>query len=61
MMRPFSAPILVSAFAMTAGGCIYSHSGVGSGTRVWKPGVTTRRDVVAAWGNPDFIRGGEWT
>ena len=61
MMRASVGPILVAATAVLSGGCIYSHSGVESGVRAWQTGVTPRRDVVGAWGNPDFIRDGDWT
>lgn len=41
-------------------GCIFQRSGaVGRGLEL-KEGVTTRREVVSAWGNPDYARGDEW-
>ena len=51
---------LFAAFALLFGGCIYSHSGVNARKSSWQVGVTTCRDVVAAWGNPDSIQGEEW-
>lgn len=47
--------------AIIAAGCITKRSG---GTafreRRWTEGVTTRQDVVGAWGNPDAMDGNVW-
>lgn len=41
-------------------GCITKDSGRTDAGDVWRQGVTTRRDVVACWGNPDRIAGNTW-
>lgn len=52
--------VLVLA-SVAAAGCVSRRSG-GSACRVtgWREGVTVKRDVVAAWGNPDRIDGDTW-
>ena len=60
MKRSMIFGALFAVLAFFSGGCIYSHSGVNIRTSLWQVGVTNRRDVVAAWGNPDFIKGEEW-
>ena len=41
-------------------GCITKDTGRSGGDVVWHTGVTTRRDVVARWGNPDAVHGDTW-
>ena len=41
-------------------GCVSKQAGVKVETLPWRPGETTRRDVVEKWGNPDSIRGDVW-
>ena len=53
--------VFFAVLAFLFSGCIYSHSGIDTERKnTWQVGVTTRRDVVAAWGNPDSIQGDEW-
>lgn len=49
----------VVAFLSVAG-CISKNAAVDPATVSFVEGVTTRRDVVAAWGNPDSIHGNIW-
>lgn len=51
---------LAAALAL-AGGCLTKRTGLSDDGCTWRVGVTTRRDVVAKWGNPDLLRGDEWT
>ena len=61
MMRIFVLPFL---FLFAASGCIHHRTGMPesatSQNRNWQTGVTTRRDVVAVWGNPHKISGDVW-
>lgn len=41
-------------------GCIAERSGMEKVTPSWQIGSTTRRAVVAKWGNPDIIDGEWW-
>lgn len=41
-------------------GCVSSSQGIAHEAPAWKVGETTRRQVVAAWGNPDFVAGDDW-
>lgn len=54
-------PILLLA-GLGFGGCISNVSGIEADEEdvPWKAGVTTRKDVVSQWGNPDAIRGRTW-
>jgi len=56
--------ILLVCVAFLAGGCISErHGGARAQERrpvSWQVGRTTARDVVARWGNPDFVAGETW-
>lgn len=54
------AMLFAFAAAMLAG-CVTKHTGPQARDVEWKVGVTTRRAVVERWGNPDRLRGNEWT
>lgn len=41
-------------------GCVVKDAGISGQEREWFVGRTTRREVVAAWGNPDRIDGNVW-
>ena len=41
-------------------GCISERRGMPKEAPAWRIGVTTPRDVVAEWGNPDFVKGNAW-
>lgn len=56
-----AAVLMLSAAALAAGGCVSRRAGVDVFSREWTVGRTTARDVVAAWGNPDSVRGDEWS
>lgn len=43
-----------------ASGCISEQQGSEKETPSWRVGVTKPRDVVAIWGNPDFVQGESW-
>lgn len=46
---------------MVAFGCISKRSGGAAFNEgKWSEGVTTRRDVVSRWGNPDAMRDDVW-
>lgn len=49
--------------AAAAFGCVTKHAGVRTAEQEpeWQVGLTTRRDVVAKWGNPDQMKGDTWT
>ena len=61
MMRDI---ILLFIFMLAVSGCIHHRTGMlesaASQNQKWQTGVTTRRDVVAAWGNPHTISGDVW-
>lgn len=58
MMRSALFLLLVSIFFH---GCISKHSGgMTEESKIWYKGVTTKREVVSAWGNPDSIRNDVW-
>ena len=61
MMRIF---VLFFLLMFAASGCIHHRTGMPesetSQNRNWQTGVTMRRDVVAAWGNPHKISGDVW-
>ena len=61
MMR---VTVLLFMFIFAVSGCIHHRTGMpesaASQNRKWQTGVTTRRDVVAAWGNPHKISGDVW-
>ena len=61
MTRTCVLPLL---FALAVSGCIHHRTGMiestASRNMEWRTGVTTRRDVVAAWGNPHKIAGDVW-
>ena len=56
--------IMLFLFMFAASGCIHHRTGMPesatSQNRKWQTGVTTRRDVVAEWGNPHKISGDVW-
>lgn len=52
--------ILWAAALLSAAGCISKNAAVDPETVSFVEGVTTRRDVVSAWGNPDSIHGNVW-
>ena len=43
-----------------ASGCISEQQGSEKEVPLWRVGVTKPRDVVAVWGNPDFVQGDSW-
>ena len=53
--------IMLFLFLFAASGCIHHRTGMpesaASQNLNWQTGVTTRRDVVAVWGNPHKISG----
>ena len=61
MTRTCVLPLL---FALAVSGCIHHRTGMiestASQSMEWRTGVTTRRDVVAAWGNPHKTSGDVW-
>ena len=61
MTRTCVLPLL---FALAVSGCIHHRTGMiestASRNMEWRTGVTTRRDVVAVWGNPHKIAGDVW-
>lgn len=56
--------VLLFLFLFAVSGCIHHRTGMPesetSQKRNWQTGVTTRRDVVAVWGNPHKISGDVW-
>lgn len=60
MIRALFTVLLAAA----ASGCIHHRAGpavpAGNGKTGWTAGVTTRRDVVSAWGNPHATKGNTW-
>lgn len=52
--------VLMMFAALLLCGCVSSRRGVARERPSWTVGRTTARDVVARWGNPDFIHGDEW-
>lgn len=54
-----TACLALCLFACAAG-CISEQRGTEKETPPWRVGVTRPRDVVAAWGNPDFVQGDSW-
>ena len=50
--------LVLSILALS--GCIHHRSGIAGKKPEWTVGNTTRREVVAKWGNPDHIRKSEW-
>lgn len=47
--------------AVAAVGCVATSSGHAARQEAtWTVGVTTRRDVVAVWGNPDRVADATW-
>ena len=51
--------IVFSALALA--GCVYHRSGAPEGEYRPEAGVSTRREVVEHWGNPDKIKGETWS
>lgn len=51
---------LTACLVLLGTGCISERRGTPKEAPVWRVGVTTRRDVVARWGNPDFVKGDSW-
>lgn len=49
-----------ACLAVCGTGCVSERHGTPKETPAWRVGVTTPRDVVAQWGNPDFIKGDSW-
>lgn len=52
--------LLVMCLSLCGAGCISERRGTPKEPPVWRVGVTTPRDVVAQWGNPDFVKGDTW-
>lgn len=52
--------ILWAAVLLSVAGCISQNAAVDPATVSFVEGVTTRRDVVSVWGNPDSIDGNVW-
>ena len=51
---------LVAAVLFACGCVSERRGGVKDDVAPWRIGVTRMRDVVAAWGNPDFVQGDLW-
>ena len=51
---------LAAGLLLCGTGCISERRGMPKETPSWRIGVTTPRDVVAQWGNPDFVKGDSW-
>ena len=51
---------LLTGLLLFGTGCVSERRGTPKEAPVWRVGVTTRRDVVAQWGNPDFVKGDSW-
>lgn len=51
--------VCLAALALLVG-CISEQNGSEQGEYVPQVGVSTRRDVVAEWGNPDAVFGDTW-
>lgn len=51
-------PLILAALIL--GGCISERRGSVAEEPVWRIGRTTAREVVAEWGNPDFVFGDTW-
>lgn len=58
------ASVLSFLIALAVSGCIHHRTGMTessvSQNVEWRTGVTTRRDVVAMWGNPHKTSGDVW-
>lgn len=52
--------LLLTFAVLSATGCVSERRGTPKENPAWRIGVTTRRDVVAQWGNPDFVKGDSW-
>ena len=52
--------ILAACLVLCGAGCVSERRGTQKEAPVWRIGVTTPRDVVAQWGNPDFVKGDSW-
>jgi len=52
--------VLLSCTVLLLGGCIATRKGIVREAPSWKVGETTRRQVIEAWGNPDFVMGEDW-
>lgn len=52
--------VLSICLVLCGAGCVSERHGVPQESDAWRIGVTTRRDVVAQWGNPDFVKGDSW-
>lgn len=51
---------LIGLCLILGAGCISERHGTQKETPTWQIGKTTPKDVVAQWGNPDFIKGNSW-
>lgn len=57
MKRTLLLVVLGAVFA----GCVSESRGIARDEEIrWEVGKTTKRDVVAAWGNPDYVAGDTW-
>lgn len=52
--------LLAACLVLCGAGCVSERRGTQKEALVWRIGVTTPRDVVAQWGNPDFVKGDSW-
>ena len=52
--------VFLTVLAVLFSGCITKHAGVSEPELKWTAGVTTRREVVAKWGNPHKIEDDTW-
>ena len=62
MKRAHGIGVFAAALAvlLSLAGCVSSKTGVERTSDWWTLNKTTRRDVVAAWGNPDAVLDGVW-
>ena len=51
---------VMACLLVCASGCISEQQGSEKEALPWRVGVTKPRDVVAVWGNPDFVQGDSW-
>lgn len=59
-MKSIAITAIASSILLTTG-CISKRTGGSAfNEREWTQGVTMKRDVVSAWGNPDSIDGDVW-
>lgn len=52
--------LVAACLALCGTACVSERQGTPKDPPAWRIGVTTARDVVGEWGNPDFIMGDSW-